>query len=59
MVDAFGRGSAELGVIARMNEMSPGKIDAETPVNPYSLLEAVNRSSDSANAALARSISRS
>ena len=26
-------------------------IDAETPVNPYSLLEAVNRSSDSANAA--------
>ena len=26
-------------------------LDAETPVNPYSLLEAVNRSSDSANAA--------
>ena len=34
-----------------MNETSPGLIDAETPVNPYSLLEAVNRSSDSANAA--------
>ena len=34
-----------------MNETSPGVIDAETPVNPYSLLEAVNRSSDSANAA--------
>ncbi len=34
-----------------MNETSPGMIDAETPVNPYSLLEAVNRSSDSANAA--------
>src|SRR5215813_1945206 len=36
---------------ARMNETSPGVIDAETPVNPYSLLEAVNRSSDSANTA--------
>jgi uncharacterized protein YjbI with pentapeptide repeats len=34
-----------------MNETSPGVIDAETPVNPYSLLEAVNRSSDSANVA--------
>jgi uncharacterized protein YjbI with pentapeptide repeats len=34
-----------------MNETSPGLIDTETPVNPYSLLEAVNRSSDSANAA--------
>jgi uncharacterized protein YjbI with pentapeptide repeats len=34
-----------------MNETSPGLIDAETPVNPYSLLEAVNRSSDSANTA--------
>jgi uncharacterized protein YjbI with pentapeptide repeats len=34
-----------------MNETSPGVIDAETPVNPYSLLEAVNRSSDSAKAA--------
>jgi uncharacterized protein YjbI with pentapeptide repeats len=34
-----------------MNESSPGVIDAETPVNPYSLLEAVNRSSDSANVA--------
>ena len=34
-----------------MNETSPGMIDAETPVNPYSLLEAVNRSSNSANAA--------
>ena len=34
-----------------MNETSPGVIDAETPVNPYSLLEAVNRSSASANAA--------
>jgi len=34
-----------------MNETSPGVVDAETPVNPYSLLEAVNRSSDSANAA--------
>lgn len=31
--------------------MSRVAIDAETPVNPYSLLEAVNRSSDSANAA--------
>jgi uncharacterized protein YjbI with pentapeptide repeats len=34
-----------------MNDMSQGAIDTETPVNPYSLLEAVNRSSDSANAA--------
>jgi uncharacterized protein YjbI with pentapeptide repeats len=34
-----------------MNETSPGVIDAETPVNPYSLLDAVNRSSGSANAA--------
>jgi uncharacterized protein YjbI with pentapeptide repeats len=34
-----------------MNETSPGLIDTETPVNPYSLLEAVNRSSDSANTA--------
>ena len=34
-----------------MNEMNRVDLDAETPVNPYSLLEAVNRSSDSANAA--------
>jgi len=34
-----------------MNESSPGLIEAETPVNPYTLLEAVNRSSNSANAA--------
>jgi len=34
-----------------MNETSPGVIDTGTPVNPYSLLEAVNRSSDSANVA--------
>src|SRR5882672_9255181 len=51
MVGAAWRGSAQLGGVARMNETSPGVIDAETPVNPYSLLEAVNRSSDSANAA--------
>ena len=35
----------------RMNDTSRGEIDTETPVNPYSLLEAVNRSSGSANAA--------
>jgi len=34
-----------------MNDTSQGEIDTETPVNPYSLLEAVNRSSDGANAA--------
>ncbi len=34
-----------------MNDMNRADLDAETPVNPYSLLEAVNRSSDSANAA--------
>src|SRR5438034_972931 len=34
-----------------MNDTSRGVLEAETPVNPYSLLEAVNRSSDSANAA--------
>ncbi|HJZ42204.1 MAG TPA: pentapeptide repeat-containing protein, partial [Hyphomicrobiaceae bacterium] len=34
-----------------MNEMNRVDLDAETPVNPYSLLEAVNRSSDSANTA--------
>src|SRR5581483_3247852 len=34
-----------------MDDVSRVAIDAETPVNPYSLLEAVNRSSDSANAA--------
>jgi hypothetical protein len=34
-----------------MNDMNRVELDAETPVNPYSLLEAVNRSSDSANAA--------
>jgi uncharacterized protein YjbI with pentapeptide repeats len=34
-----------------MNDMNRGELDAETPVNPYSLLEAVNRSSDSASAA--------
>jgi uncharacterized protein YjbI with pentapeptide repeats len=34
-----------------MNESSPVVLDAETPVNPYSLLEAVNRSSKSANTA--------
>ncbi len=34
-----------------MNEMNRVDLDAETPVNPYSLLEAVNRSSNSANAA--------
>jgi uncharacterized protein YjbI with pentapeptide repeats len=31
--------------------MNRADLDVETPVNPYSLLEAVNRSSDSANAA--------
>lgn len=35
----------------RMNEMSRVDADTETPVNPYSLLEAVNRSSSSANTA--------
>jgi uncharacterized protein YjbI with pentapeptide repeats len=34
-----------------MNDSNRMELDAETPVNPYSLLEAVNRSSDSANAA--------
>src|SRR5215831_4960813 len=34
-----------------MNETSRVVTDTETPVNPYSLLEAVNRSSNSANAA--------
>src|SRR4029453_3563815 len=34
-----------------MNDTSQGEIDTETPVNPYSLLEAVNRSSDGASAA--------
>jgi len=34
-----------------MNDTSQGEIDTETPVNPYSLLEAVNRSSRGANAA--------
>src|SRR5215468_5029538 len=51
MVGASCRRKSVLGGVARMNETSPGVIDAETPVNPYSLLEAVNRSSDSANAA--------
>ncbi|MEO1720339.1 MAG: hypothetical protein AAFR23_08970, partial [Pseudomonadota bacterium] len=32
-----------------MTEYVPGDIDSETPVNPYSLLEAVNRSSDMAH----------
>jgi len=34
-----------------MNESSPVVLDSEAPVNPYSLLEAVNRSSRSASAA--------
>ena len=34
-----------------MNEISRAGLETETPVNPYSLLEAVNRSSDKANAA--------
>src|SRR5262245_42739900 len=34
----------------RMDDITRGVIDTETPVNPYSLLEAVNRSSNSANA---------
>ena len=34
-----------------MNDISPAAVDTETPVNPYSLLEAVNRSSNSANRA--------
>jgi len=34
-----------------MNDTSHGEIDTETPVNPYSLLEAVNRSSGGASAA--------
>lgn len=34
-----------------MNDTSQGEIDTETPVNPYSLLEAVNRSSGGAHAA--------
>ncbi|MEM1307387.1 MAG: hypothetical protein AAGG99_07675, partial [Pseudomonadota bacterium] len=32
-----------------MTEYVPGDADGETPVNPYSLLEAVNRSSDMAH----------
>mgnify|MGYP001241961709 CR=1 FL=1 len=34
-----------------MNDGSRAGLDTETPVNPYSLLEAVNRSSDTANTA--------
>jgi uncharacterized protein YjbI with pentapeptide repeats len=34
-----------------MNEMNRVELEAEAPVNPYSLLEAVNRSSNSANTA--------
>jgi len=34
-----------------MDDMIRGEVETETPVNPYSLLEAVNRSSGSANAA--------
>jgi uncharacterized protein YjbI with pentapeptide repeats len=34
-----------------MDDTSRGAIDAETPVNPYSLLEAVNRAGASANVA--------
>jgi uncharacterized protein YjbI with pentapeptide repeats len=34
-----------------MNEISRAGLETETPVNPYSLLEAVNRSSDKANTA--------
>ncbi len=34
-----------------MNDSTRAVLDTETPVNPYSLLEAVNRSSNSANAA--------
>ena len=34
-----------------MNDSSRTGLDTETPVNPYSLLEAVNRSSDTANTA--------
>jgi uncharacterized protein YjbI with pentapeptide repeats len=40
---------AGLGVL-RMAEISGALPDEETPVNPYSLLEAVNRSSDTAHA---------
>lgn len=32
-----------------MTEYAPGDIDVDTPVNPYSLLDAVNRSSDMAH----------
>ena len=32
-----------------MSDLSRGGPDGETPVNPYSLLEAVNRSSDTAH----------
>jgi len=34
-----------------MTDLARGAADGETPVNPYSLLEAVNRSSDSAHMA--------
>ena len=34
-----------------MNDSSRTGLDTETPVNPYSQLEAVNRSSDTANTA--------
>src|SRR5690349_2061877 len=34
-----------------MNDSSRVGLDAETPVNPYTLLEAVNRASDAANTA--------
>jgi len=52
MVGAIWEGTQGVfGGVARMDDMSRVAIDAETPVNPYSLLEAVNRSSGSANTA--------
>jgi hypothetical protein len=53
MVSAIGvsKIARSFGGRTPMNESSPVVLDAETPVNPYSLLEAVNRSSKSANTA--------
>jgi uncharacterized protein YjbI with pentapeptide repeats len=49
MVWPFGAGTSVWGV--QMPDLARGVADNETPVNPYSLLEAVNRSSDTAHTA--------
>src|SRR5262245_6201063 len=51
MVAASGQWAGRSGGVRSMNEAIRVDLDVETPVNPYSLLEAVNRSSRSANTA--------